>query len=78
MQKVLLGNIDQVKINRKCANDLSRGIGTQARDQIHQRLAFGFAIAFTQFNEAGPQRLDRMKNFRLFVLEQDISDQLAE
>ena len=78
MQEVFLGDVDQVEVNCKGANYLVDRGRAQARDQPDQFLAFEFAVAFTQPDETGAQRLDRVKHFRAFMLEQNVAYQLAQ
>ncbi len=78
VQVILLGDIDQVEVNREGANDLGHDRRRQALDQSHQLAAFRFALALAQPDEAGAQRLDRVEYLGPLVLEQDVADQLAE
>ena|GEM_PF-6474336 len=78
MQKILLGDIDQIEIYRKGANDLIDGGRAEIFDQLHQVLAPGFAIAFAQLNKTGAQGFHRVKHFGTFMLEQYVSDQFPQ
>ena len=78
MQKVFLGDVYQVEVDRKGADHLGDGVRAQALDQFHQAIAFDFAVAFAQLDEPGAQRLDRVKHLGALVLQQHVADQLAQ